>query len=150
MIKQKNDFPKKAAFYFKQGFNCAEGVLMTMQEAWNMEPITPKLATAFGGGIGRSGSVCGSVSGGILAINLKYGRSNIDEDKSKAYNFANEFIKKFRNEFASEICYELIQCDLMDPEDRKKLVELNILQEKCIKFVMKTVEILLEISESVE
>jgi len=38
----------------------------------------------------------------------------------------------------------------MDPEDRKKFVELNILQEKCAKFVIKAIEILLEISESVE
>lgn len=149
-MREKNqEFPKKAAAYFTQGYNCAESVLMTMQEAWNIGPITPKIATAFGGGIGRSGSVCGSVNGAILAINLKYGRSNSDEDKEYAYDLANEFIKRFKNEFKSEICYELIQCDLRDPEDRKKLIELNILQEKCVKFVKKAVEILLEISKSV-
>lgn len=149
MKKKTQDFPTKAASYFTKEYNCAESILMTMQEAWNIEPITPKFATAYGGGIGRSGSVCGSVTGAILAINLKYGRSSIDEDKEKAYNLAREFIKSFKTEFGSEICYDLIQCDLTDPKDRKKLVEFNILQEKCMKFVVKAVEILLEITESV-
>jgi len=43
-----------------------------------------KIATPFGGGIGRRGSVCGAVSGTIMAIGLKYGRMESDEDKEKA------------------------------------------------------------------
>ena len=56
-------------------------------------------------------------------------------------------MEKFENEFGSVICYDLIKCDLNDPEDRKKLFELNILEEKCVNFVIKTIEILLELDK---
>ncbi len=51
---------------------------MAMQEAWQMERRSD-IATAFGAGIGRQGSVCGAVTGGIIAINLKYGRTKAED-----------------------------------------------------------------------
>lgn len=147
MEKLKDSLSKKAAAYFKSGYNCAESVLMTMQEAWEMDQKTPNIATAFGGGIGRCGSVCGSVTGGILAINVKYGRSKPEENKEKAYTLAQKFYKEFENKFGSAICYELIECDLTSPEGHNKYKELNIAEKKCVEFVKGAVKILMELSE---
>jgi hypothetical protein len=46
---------------------------------WHMEK-KPDIATGFEAGIGRRGSVGDAVTGGIIAINLKYGRMKAEED----------------------------------------------------------------------
>ena len=87
------EYSNKAETYFRQGFNCAESVLMTMQEAWNLGEISPKLATGFGAGIGGIGSLCGALTGGIIALNLKFGRKKINADKNKPYGMAHQYYK---------------------------------------------------------
>ena len=63
----------KAVNYFRSGYICAQAVLTTMQEFWQVQaPVEPKIASAFGAGIGRRGSLCGALTGGILAINWVY------------------------------------------------------------------------------
>jgi C_GCAxxG_C_C family probable redox protein len=130
-----------AVSHFRDGYNCAESVLMAMQEVWNMEK-RPDIATAFGAGIGRRGSVCGAVTGGIIAINLKYGRMKAEEDKEKSYALALNFYKKFEKEFSSAICYELIECDLTTSHGQKTFTEANLFEKKCVKFVEGSVKIL--------
>jgi len=46
-------------------------------------------------GIGRKVLVCGAVTGAMLAINLRYGRMRLDEDREKAYALALDFCRKF-------------------------------------------------------
>ena len=70
MVINEEEASKIAASHFRDGYICAESVLMAMQEIWHMEKRAD-IATAFGAGIGRQGSVCGAVTGGIIAINLK-------------------------------------------------------------------------------
>jgi len=141
MDKSKEKASKKAASYFRSGYNCAESVLMAMQDTWHGQK-TPNIATGFGAGIGRKGSVCGAVTGGVLAINLKYGRMKADEDREKSYALASEFCREFEKEFGSVICRDLIGCDLATPQGRKKFKELNLLEEKCTRFVDGAVKIL--------
>ncbi len=73
---EKEEVMGKAVLYFTTGFNCAEALLLALQEALNEEEnnIIPRIATPFGAGIGGRGSVCGALSGAIMAIGLKYGR----------------------------------------------------------------------------
>ncbi len=150
MDKSREDVSKKAVSDFRSGYNCAESVLMAMQEAWQLESRTPNIATAFGAGIGRHGSVCGAVTGGILAINLKYGRKKPNEDREKSYALALNFYKKFEKEFGSAICYDLIECNLTTSHGQKKFKESNLLEEKCAKFVEGAVKILTELVEEPE
>jgi C_GCAxxG_C_C family probable redox protein len=134
---------QKAAALFEKGFNCAESVSMAMSDFLGIKTdIIPKIATPFGGGIGRRGSVCGAASGAIMAIGLKYGRMEPDEDKEKAYGLALKFYERFEKEFGSVLCYDLIECDLTTSEGRKKAKDLKIHEEKCFKFVERAVDIL--------
>jgi C_GCAxxG_C_C family probable redox protein len=144
-MKEKNQLSEKAVSFFKEGFNCAESVLMAMQNYLGLEK-NPKLATGFGGGIGRKGSVCGAVTGAILAINLKYGRQKLEEDtiKEKAFSKALEFYNRFEDKIGSAICYDIIKCDLTTEEGQKKFKENNLLEEKCFKCVETSVDILLD------
>lgn len=142
MDKIGDEAAKIAASHFRDGYNCAESVLMAMQEVWQME-LRPDIATAFGAGIGRQGSVCGAVTGGIIAINLKYGRMKAEEDKEKSYALALNFYKKLEKEFSSAICYELIECDLTTSQGQKTFKELNLFEKKCVRFVKGAVKILI-------
>ncbi len=159
------DFSQKAVDFFKEGFICAESVLMAMQEFLGLEK-NPALATGFGAGIARRGSVCGAVTGGILAINLKYGRQKAEDKESikqaylRALEFYNRFeeemgsaicydiIKcdlRFEEEMGSAICYDIIKCDLKTEEGQKVFKDNNLLEEKCFKCVEASVDILLDI-----
>jgi hypothetical protein len=70
----RNTLCEKAVKRFLDGYNCAQSVLLTMFEFWNGEnALIPKIATGFGGGIGRCGSVCGALTGGVMALGVKYG-----------------------------------------------------------------------------
>ncbi len=60
---------------FLAGYNCAQSVLFAFGPDLGLDGETSlKLATGFGAGMGRRGEVCGAVTGGILALGLKYGR----------------------------------------------------------------------------
>ena len=66
---------KKAYQYGRDYHNCSQCTLLTIQEAFNLPGEDAlKAATGFAGGIGRIGSVCGAVLGGVMAFGLLYGR----------------------------------------------------------------------------
>ncbi|MGC8896255.1 MAG: C-GCAxxG-C-C family protein [Candidatus Bathyarchaeia archaeon] len=94
-MQQKNLLCEKAVKSFLEDYNCAQSVLLTMFEYWNGEnELIPKIATAFGGGIGRCGSVCGALTGGVMALGIKYGTNEPSLEKhleayKKRKNFTN-------------------------------------------------------------
>lgn len=141
-------FPEKAAEYFNQDYNCAQSVLLTMQEYYGFRKnkVIPKIATAFGGGIGRRGSLCGALTGGVLAIGLKHGTNRTTlKEKEKAYKIALEFYDRFVKECGSPLCSELIGYDLTNPQEIEKMRKSNVREEKCSRFVRKAVETLISL-----
>lgn len=140
---------EKAAKRFDEGYNCAQSVLLTIFEYWNGEnDLIPKIATAFGGGIGRCGSVCGALAGGVMAIGVKYGTNEPSIKKRlKAYELASKFYKRFEKEHGSALCRELIGYDLSNPEEMEKARKSKVLEEKCTNFVKRAVEELVELFE---
>jgi len=131
---------------FKEDANCAEIVLLTVTRGWKMRSkLIPRVATPFGGGIGRQGGVCGALSGGVVAIGARYGR-DVPKDleaRDKSYALTRELFRRFKEEFGGIDCYDLIQCDLLTPEGRTRQREIR--REKCVKFVARTVETVLEL-----
>lgn len=147
MKQQTSQFSEKAANHFEQqGYNCAQSVLLTMQEYYGIRSnkLIPKIATAFGGGIGKCGSLCGALTGAIIAIGLKHGtNTSILEEKEKAYKLAQKFYGQFAEECGSPFCRELVGYDFTNPEDLERARKSNVRDEKCINFVKKAVEILI-------
>ena len=143
-MEKHKDFSEKAVSFFNKGFNCAESVLMSMQEFLGLE-MNSTMATGFGAGIGRKGSLCGAVSGAILAINLKNGRQKAEDKESieRAYSKAREFYKKFEEKMGSAICYDIIKCDLTTEEGQKIFKDNNLFEKKCVKCVETSMDILL-------
>ncbi len=127
---------ERAAKHFEAEFNCAESVLMSLAESIGVRSESiPKIATPFGGGIGRRGSVCGALTGAVIAIGLKLGRSKAEDTRTRdeSSEKALELLERFEKEFGSVHCYDLIKLDLTTPEGRKMIKAVRL--EKCINFV---------------
>jgi C_GCAxxG_C_C family probable redox protein len=148
-MKEKNRLGEKAVTRFLEGYNCAQSVLLTIFEQWNgKNELVPKVATAFGGGIGRCGSVCGALSGGVMAIGIKYGTNEPSVEKRlRAYELANKLYKRFEKKHGSVLCRELIGYDLSNAEELDKARKERVFEEKCANFVRNAVEILAEVDE---
>lgn len=97
---------KRAGGYFKAGYNCAEATLKTMNELMNLglAPGMEKMATAFGGGLGQAGCICGALVGANMAIGLVKGRTSSAEDRMPAYDAARELHERFKQKFGSTCC----------------------------------------------
>ena len=145
-----NGLGERAAEHFKRGYNCAQSVLLTMLEHWHLKnELVPKIATGFGGGIGRCGSVCGALTGGVMAISIKCGTSEpLMKERLKAYETAQKFYERFRAENGGVLCKELIGYDLTVPDQWDKAVKSKIIKQKCTVFVKKAVEILQELTQN--
>ncbi|MFQ5645947.1 MAG: C-GCAxxG-C-C family protein [bacterium] len=137
------EIAEKAATRFNEGYNCAESVALAFQEAWgDREEIFPRMASAFGGGIGRQGSVCGALIGGLLALNLKHGRRSLADEKLPLYNLAAEFYRRFEETAGSTLCRELTGCDLTTEAGRRKFKEEKIHETRCSGLVSESCLIL--------
>lgn len=135
-----NNIEKISADYFNSGFNCAESVLLGIAKVKKIKnKCIPKIASGFGGGLGRHGEVCGAITGAVMAIGLKYGRSEKEgknkEAKENIYKIVDSFLKSFEKEFKNTRCIDLIGCDMLTPEGLQKIKDENIHINICTKLV---------------
>ncbi|MHA1301932.1 MAG: hypothetical protein ACTSO9_21155 [Candidatus Helarchaeota archaeon] len=81
--KYKQYFTKKATNNFRSEYDCPESVLMTILMAWELINVTAISITGFRGGIRISGSLYDSETRGIIVIRLKFGRSDLKNNKKE-------------------------------------------------------------------
>ena len=133
---------------FKDGYNCAQSVLFSYADKLNISrDLALKMANGFGGGIGRKQEVCGALSGGILVLNLIYGRGENEEKQKQeiVYSLVRELMDKFEEKYGSVNCKKLLDgCELMTSEGQEQFKS-NKLIEKCYDYVEFTVRALDEI-----
>lgn len=61
---------EKAIALHGEGCNCAQSVLCSLEEYTNLPFETAKrIAEGFGGGV-RCGEICGSITGGVMALGM--------------------------------------------------------------------------------
>ena len=133
---------------YLKGFSCSQAILSAFSTQFDLDKeIALKLATAFGGGIGRMGKTCGAVTGALMVIGLKYGRIKIEdlEAKERVYDLVDQFVKKFIILNGSIECKELLGCDISIPDGRQVALEKNFFKEICPKFVRDAAQILNQI-----
>jgi C_GCAxxG_C_C family probable redox protein len=135
---------------FKDGYNCAQSVLFSYADKLNISrDLALKMANGFGGGMGRKQEVCGALSGGILVLNLIYGRGENEEKQKQeiVYSLVRELMDKFEEKYGSVNCKKLLDgCELMTSEGQEQFKS-NKLIEKCYDYVEFTVRALDEITE---
>lgn len=134
----------KALELFSNNFNCSQAVLTAFASDFGLdEELALKLGTSFGGGA-RNGEMCGAVSGALLVLGLKYGHFNAsdNEQKSRAYDIAVEYTKRFKEANGSIVCRDLLGYDLTKPEEMVCIREQNLFADVCPKMIKSAVEIL--------
>ncbi|MFX1387280.1 MAG: C-GCAxxG-C-C family protein [Promethearchaeota archaeon] len=139
---------EKAVSSFRGDFNCAQSILSTYCTQYGLDRDTAlKLATGFGGGMGRLGRTCGAVSGAFMVIGLKYGMGLNDntEAKEKTYQVIREFSNRFQEIYGSEICKELLGCDINTPEGKDYYDQNEFFEKKCLQYVKNAAYILEEL-----
>ena len=102
---------EKARALFLSGANCAQAVVGAFDEDCGLDRETAlKLASGFGGGMGRLREVCGAVSGMFMAASLERGYSDLKDKQAKDRHYAliQKLAERFRAETGSIICRELL------------------------------------------
>ncbi|HVI95502.1 MAG TPA: C-GCAxxG-C-C family protein [Anaeromyxobacter sp.] len=138
----------RAVSLFDQGFTCAQAVLAAFAARHGLdEPTALKVACAYGGGIARSGEMCGAVSGALMVIGLAHGKASLADDsaKERTYALTREFWKRFREQQRSLVCKELIGVDIGTPSGAKMAAESGVFREKCPGLVRCAAQILEEL-----
>jgi C_GCAxxG_C_C family probable redox protein len=99
----------------------------------------PQLASGFGGGIGHKGSVCGALTGSVMAIGMKMGRTDPKDRKTlrNVNEKCQQFWDQFEKEFGSNLCYNIIGIHLDNEEELKKWLATGG-REQCRDLVEKT------------
>jgi len=126
------------------GYTCAHSVLSAFAEDLAMPEEFVRVASIFGGGVARSGAMCGGLTGALMVLGIKYGMKSPDdqETKEKGYEKANVLIERFKEKNGAITCKELLGHDPGDPEGQKKICEKQLKVKLCPKYIKDAVEIL--------
>ena len=110
---------------FRKGYNCSQSIFAAFCDETGLGIDTAlKIASSFGGGMGRLREVCGAVSGMFMVVGMKYGYTDPSDKKAKTehYRVIQDLAKQFEKENGSIICRELLglskKADNPVPEDR--------------------------------
>ena len=95
----------------------------------------PRIASAFAGGIGNTGSVCGSVIGAVMAIGLKQRKAETMEEAISNLKVTQEFRRRFEDEMKTINCRELTGMDLTTEEGIKQFMSSDTPQTVCFPAV---------------
>ncbi|MFW9773589.1 MAG: C-GCAxxG-C-C family protein [Promethearchaeota archaeon] len=140
----------KVITFFSHGHNCSQTILKAYGPKYGInENLAYKVASAFGGGIARTGNTCGAVTGALMVIGLKYRNLDIEDQENKdfTYEVGKTFIDQFKSINGTIICRELLGCDISTLEGRDKAEKNNLFDELCPKFIKSSAEILESILE---
>ncbi|MGD8971823.1 MAG: C-GCAxxG-C-C family protein [Desulfobacterales bacterium] len=110
-MNSKKEAGQKALDYHKAGFHCAEAVSKAVVEIYDqgMCQDIAKVATAFGGGIGRTHQeICGALTGGVIALGCLLGRNVPGADWTDASELAAELRRRFVREHGTTNCGALL------------------------------------------
>ena len=101
-----------AVALFEEGYNCSQAVFMAYSDRYGInEEIAAKLASSFGGGMGKLREVCGAVSGMFLVLGLHYPNADPKDKIAKNTNYAavQRTAKEFKLQMGSYICADLLK-----------------------------------------
>lgn len=137
----------RAVEKFRGGYNCSQAVVAAFAEDYGVDEQTAALvARGFGGGMGRTGGVCGAVSGAVMVIGLSTRDiPDPDEAKQRAYALVREFFRLFGERRPSFECRELLGYDVGDPEMYVLIKEKNLFETICAGVIRDAAEVLEEI-----
>ncbi|MBA4356214.1 MAG: oxidoreductase [Desulfovibrio sp.] len=112
---------------FRGGLHCAEAVLAAVLESQGISgtEFSPRAASAFGGGVGRSKkALCGALSGGLIALGLLQGRDAPNEKWDAVAATAESVRARFAAGYGCTTCGKVLE-NLGPQEDMDKCIRLS-------------------------
>ena len=97
---------------FLQGYNCSQAVVCAFCDVTGLDiDAAARMASSFGGGLGRLREVCGTVSGAALVLGIARGYADPKDYAAKKAHYARvqEFARRFREANGSIVCRELLK-----------------------------------------
>ncbi len=102
----------RAKELFESGWNCAQAVLLAFAPVTGLpDELAARLASSFGGGMGRLREVCGTASASFMVLGLVYGGYDPRDREAKAahYQRVQELAAGFRERNGSLVCRDILR-----------------------------------------
>ena len=139
-------YSENACKNFYQGYNCAQAVLLAFSGITGLDKETSlKLASSFGGGMGRLREVCGAVSMMFLIAGILngYTEPNNDSVKAEHYKLIQDLAQEFKSRHGTIICRELLGLESgADSPIPSKRTEQYYKERPCGAFIKTASEII--------
>ena len=138
------DHSLQAAELFLQGYNCAQAITVAFSDVTGLDrDFSARMASSFGGGMGRMREVCGAVSGMLMVAGLLYGYDSFNDDVAKKAHYAlvQALAGEFREQVGSIVCREILKNPPSDPNPSPRTAE-YYKQRPCARMVFTAAQIL--------
>ncbi len=137
---------EEAVACFKQRYSCSQAIVAAYGPTVGLDRETAlKIASGFGGGMGRLAETCGAVTGAFMVLGLKFGSPASDrEAKEAVYTRVREFAVRFKARHGSLVCRDLLGCDLNTPGGMALAQEKKLFSTVCSPYVETAARILEE------
>ena len=132
-----------------EGYNCAESAFYGVCRYLGLEmPVS--CMTGFGGGVARTGSVCGALSGAISGLGMYIGRTQPEEEESKARCNAlgQEIVKDFTDKMGALTCRDILGFTLGSEDGPERYAKSNLKKTRCNMAIRVAVESAIRTIES--
>lgn len=115
--------------------SCSESVLLAMATFWDIkDPLIPRIATPFRGGLCATQQVCGAVTGGLMAIGVRLGRDSGADNAQACVDKGREFMNMVKSRYGSLSCRDMTGLDFSDAEQHKQF-QGTVRNEFCVPLV---------------
>ncbi|MCQ2792630.1 MAG: C-GCAxxG-C-C family protein [Bacilli bacterium] len=135
---------KLAESYFLKGYSCSQAVVLAYQDLIKLKKDDLlKLASPFGGGIGRLREVCGALSGALIVLGYLKGNPTTDlKKKEELYQTIQKIAAEFKKENGAIVCRELLHLRCASSPKPSKRNEKYYHARPCLKMVNSATRIL--------
>ncbi len=147
------DRVNRAVELFKSGYNCSQSVVAAFADLYGFtEEQALKMASSFGGGIGRMRETCGAACGIFLLAGLQTGTTDPKDKEGKAANYklVQDLAAIFKNRMGSINCGELLglkKCDPIESTPEERTAQYYA-KRPCVKIVEEAARIWAEYLET--
>ena len=113
------DHGERARALFMEGYNCAQAVFCAFTDVTGLSlEASARLASSFGGGLGRLRLTCGTVSAGAMVLGMALGYDDPKNPGAKRDHYAlvRDFTARFAAAEGDIQCRELLLRAHIDPD----------------------------------